>query len=60
MEQSLELMKDTINDVAQNLDFEVTDEQKKEVLEQIFSTDEWAGIMMKIEGMFREMNVNDE
>lgn len=48
MRQNMDLMKDTINDVAQNLEFEVTDAEKNEILEEIFSTDEWSAVMNRI------------
>lgn len=54
MSQNLDLMKDTINDVAKSLDFEVTDAEKEEILEEIFSTDEWVAVMSRIEGMMYE------
>src|SRR5699024_9867970 len=54
MGQNVDLMKDTINDVAQNLEFEVTDAEKNEILEEIYSTDEWSAVMKKIADMMYE------
>lgn len=45
----------TIRDVAKSVDAEVTEDDMKEIYEEIFFTEEWASVMSKIADMMYAM-----
>ena len=49
-------MKDTIRDILATMDgVEITEEQKEEIEDEIYFTEEWRAVMGKIEEMIHEV-----